>query len=200
MEDLRKARISAQPGPAVCGSTWLSRSSSWTNSAAGPTTEKSATAFFTLVSARYEQGSIILTSNKGFGEWGELLGDSVIASAVLDRLAAPQPHPQRARRELPPQREASGGTVSVATTTWAQRRRRPATTTTMPTDRIAEHYPGGSISPPATVGQISGRQMGVNPRMMMRAACLPPRNQPVQLFSLLRRSTGGSDVGRRSPT
>ena len=46
----------------------------------------SATAFFTLVSARYGRGSIILTSNKGFGEWGELLGDTVIASAVLDRL------------------------------------------------------------------------------------------------------------------
>ena len=45
-----------------------------------------ATAFFTLVSARYERGSIILTSNKGFGEWGELLGDTVIASAVLDRV------------------------------------------------------------------------------------------------------------------
>ena len=30
--------------------------------------------------------SIILTSNKGFGEWGELLGDTVIASAILDRL------------------------------------------------------------------------------------------------------------------
>ena len=43
-------------------------------------------AFLTLVSARYERGSIILTSNKGFGEWGELLGDTVIASAVLDRL------------------------------------------------------------------------------------------------------------------
>ena len=39
-----------------------------------------------LAVARYERGSIILTSNKGFGEWGELLGDSVIASAVLDRL------------------------------------------------------------------------------------------------------------------
>ena len=45
-----------------------------------------ATAYFTLVSARDERGSIILTSNKGFGEWGELLGDTVIASAVLDRL------------------------------------------------------------------------------------------------------------------
>ena len=38
------------------------------------------------MSARYERGSIILTSKKGFGEWRELLGDSVIASAVLDRL------------------------------------------------------------------------------------------------------------------
>ncbi len=38
------------------------------------------------MSARYERGSIILTSNNGFGEWGELLGDSVTASAALDRL------------------------------------------------------------------------------------------------------------------
>ena len=51
-----------------------------------PYDRESATAFFTLVSACYERGSIILTSNKGFGEWGELLGDTVIASAVLDRL------------------------------------------------------------------------------------------------------------------
>ena len=46
----------------------------------------SATAFFSLVSARYEKGSIILTSNKGFADWGELLGDTVIATAILDRL------------------------------------------------------------------------------------------------------------------
>ena len=51
-----------------------------------PYDRESATAFLTLVSARYERGSIILTSNKGFGEWGELLGDSVIAAAILDRL------------------------------------------------------------------------------------------------------------------
>ena len=41
---------------------------------------------FRLVSARYERGSIIQTLNKGFGEWGELLGDTVIASAILDQL------------------------------------------------------------------------------------------------------------------
>ena len=51
-----------------------------------PYDRDSATAFFTLVSAHYKRGSIILTSNKGFGEWGELQGDTVIASAVLDRL------------------------------------------------------------------------------------------------------------------
>ena len=39
-----------------------------------PYDRDAATAFFTLVSARYQRGSIILTSNKGFGEWGELLG------------------------------------------------------------------------------------------------------------------------------
>jgi len=45
-----------------------------------------ATSLFTLVAARYERGSIILTSNKGFAEWGEVLGDAVIATAILDRL------------------------------------------------------------------------------------------------------------------
>ena len=51
-----------------------------------PYDRDSATAFFSLVSARYERGSIILTSNKGFAEWGELLGDTVISTAILDRL------------------------------------------------------------------------------------------------------------------
>lgn len=40
--------------------------------------------FFQPISDRYERGSIILTSNKGFGEWGELMGDTVLATAVLD--------------------------------------------------------------------------------------------------------------------
>ena len=50
-----------------------------------PYDRESATAFFSLVSARYERGRIILTSNKGFADWGELLGDNVIATAILDR-------------------------------------------------------------------------------------------------------------------
>ena len=51
-----------------------------------PYDRDAATAFFSLVSARYERGSIVRTSNKGFGEWGDLLCDTVITSAVLDRL------------------------------------------------------------------------------------------------------------------
>ena len=51
-----------------------------------PCDRLAATAFFTLISARYERGSVVLTSNKGFGEWGEVLGDPVIATAILDRL------------------------------------------------------------------------------------------------------------------
>jgi len=42
--------------------------------------------FFQLVNARYEKGAIILTSNRGFAEWGEIFGDPVIAAALLDRL------------------------------------------------------------------------------------------------------------------
>lgn len=45
-----------------------------------------ATIFFQLVSARYERGSIILTSNKSYGDWGGIFGDPIIATAILDRL------------------------------------------------------------------------------------------------------------------
>ena len=41
---------------------------------------------FRLVSERYEHGSIILTSNKYFSDWGELLSDDILATALLDRL------------------------------------------------------------------------------------------------------------------
>jgi DNA replication protein DnaC len=42
--------------------------------------------FFQLVNARYERGAMILTSNRGFAEWGEVFGDAVVATALLDRL------------------------------------------------------------------------------------------------------------------
>jgi len=51
-----------------------------------PLDEMGAMIFFQLVSARYERGSIILTSNKSYGEWGSIFGDPIIATAILDRL------------------------------------------------------------------------------------------------------------------
>ncbi len=51
-----------------------------------PLDELGGTIFFQLVSARYERGSIILTSNKSYGEWGSIFGDPIIATAILDRL------------------------------------------------------------------------------------------------------------------
>lgn len=41
--------------------------------------------FFQLIIARYELGSIILTSNKSYGNWGSIFSDSIIATAILDR-------------------------------------------------------------------------------------------------------------------
>lgn len=100
-----------------------------------PVTPGGANLFFQLVNARYEKGAMILTSNRGFAEWGEVFGDPVVATALLDRLlhhavvipiegssyrmrehaalvpenirnaAAYQPAPQPRRRGRPPKRE-----------------------------------------------------------------------------------------------
>jgi DNA replication protein DnaC len=51
-----------------------------------PITASGTNLFFQVVNARYEKGSMILTSNKSFKEWGDIFGDSVAASAMLDRL------------------------------------------------------------------------------------------------------------------
>ena len=51
-----------------------------------PLDRRQANMVFQLVSRRYERGSMIVTSNKAFGEWGSILGDDVLASAILDRL------------------------------------------------------------------------------------------------------------------
>jgi DNA replication protein DnaC len=51
-----------------------------------PIDKQGANLFFQLISRRYEKNTTILTSNKSFTQWGEIFGDSIIASAVLDRL------------------------------------------------------------------------------------------------------------------
>ena len=51
-----------------------------------PVTQEGAVLFFQLVNARHERASTVLTSNKGFEEWGAVLGDEVMAAALIDRL------------------------------------------------------------------------------------------------------------------
>ena len=51
-----------------------------------PFEAQAANLFFQLVSARYERASLIVTSNKPFGRWGEVFGDPVVAAAMIDRL------------------------------------------------------------------------------------------------------------------
>jgi DNA replication protein DnaC len=51
-----------------------------------PIDRQGANLFFQLISRRYERGPVILTSNQSFTNWGEVFGDRVIATAILDRL------------------------------------------------------------------------------------------------------------------
>jgi hypothetical protein len=51
-----------------------------------PVASRQANLFFQLVSSRYERASMIVTSNKVFGRWGEVFGDDVVAAAMIDRL------------------------------------------------------------------------------------------------------------------
>ena len=51
-----------------------------------PFEAEAANLFFQLVSGRYERASLIVTSNKPFGRWGEVFGDDTVAAAMIDRL------------------------------------------------------------------------------------------------------------------
>lgn len=83
-------------------------SSSSTRSATSPSDTDAANLFFQLIATRYEQGSIIVTSNLPFGRWGEAFSDDVVAAAMIDRLVhhaevialSGESYRTRARREL----------------------------------------------------------------------------------------------------
>ncbi|WP_042431500.1 IS21-like element helper ATPase IstB [Streptacidiphilus anmyonensis] len=51
-----------------------------------PFEAEAANLFFQLISNRYERASVIVTSNKPFGRWGEVFGDETVAAAMIDRL------------------------------------------------------------------------------------------------------------------
>ena len=87
--------------------------------------------FFQLVAAQYERGVMILTSNRGFVEWGEVFGDPVVATALLDRLlhhavvvqiegSSYQP---RQHAELMPERVRSKAIINTPTPAPNPRRR-----------------------------------------------------------------------------
>ena len=51
-----------------------------------PVNQDGAVLFFQIINARHERASTVLTSNKGFEDWGGVLGDEVMAAALIDRL------------------------------------------------------------------------------------------------------------------
>ena len=51
-----------------------------------PLSREEASLFFRLLVRRYERASLIVTSNKSFGDWGDVFNDQVLATAILDRL------------------------------------------------------------------------------------------------------------------
>ena len=66
-----------------------------------PVSQDGAVLFFQLINARHERASTVLTSNKGFEEWGHVLGDEVMAAALIGPAAAPLPHRQHPGQQLP---------------------------------------------------------------------------------------------------
>ena len=53
-----------------------------------PVTQSGAVLFFQLINRRYGNALTVLTSNKGFEQWGRILGDEVMAAALLDPAGA----------------------------------------------------------------------------------------------------------------
>lgn len=51
-----------------------------------PMDQTSANWIFQVVTRRYDKGSIVLTSNRGFSDWGQVFADAVVAGAIVDRL------------------------------------------------------------------------------------------------------------------
>ena len=69
-----------------------------------PFEHEAANLFFQLVSSRYERASLIVTSNKPFGRWGEVFGDDTVAAAMIDRLVHHAEVALPQRRQLSAQR------------------------------------------------------------------------------------------------
>ena len=100
--------------------------------------------FFQLVNARYERGAMILTSNRGFAEWGDVFNDTVVATALLDRLLhhavvvqiEGSSYRLRQHNDLVPDHIRARALAQPSAVPPARRRRRPAK------DTSAHPHPG----------------------------------------------------------
>jgi UDP-N-acetylglucosamine transferase subunit ALG13 len=78
------------------------------------TEPEAANTFFQVVSFRYERASLIVTSNKPFGCWGEVFGDEVVVAAMIDGARPPRRGRLPPRRHLPARDRDLGRTTSAA--------------------------------------------------------------------------------------
>ena len=67
-----------------------------------PVSQTGAMLFFQLINRRYERASTVLTSNKGFEEWGQILGDEVMAAALIDSAGPGRSSARTFRHRLSP--------------------------------------------------------------------------------------------------
>ena len=100
--------------------------------------------FFQLVNARYERGAMILTSNRGFAEWGDVFNDTVVATALLDRLLhhavvvqiEGSSYRLRQHNDLVPDHIRARALTQTSSVATQKRRGRP------PKDRSVDHVTG----------------------------------------------------------
>jgi hypothetical protein len=117
--------------------------------------------FFQLVNARYERGAMILTSNRGFVEWGEVFGDPVVATALLDRLLhhavviqiEGSSYRLRTHADLVPEHIRSNALIPPPALTAAQAPRSAA-------QKWSHRSLNRLITNPAKVGKIAGPKLG----------------------------------------
>ncbi|GAB0055850.1 hypothetical protein SIID45300_00148 [Candidatus Magnetaquicoccaceae bacterium FCR-1] len=123
-----------------------------------PLEANAAYLFFQLVSKRYERGSMLVTRNRGVGEWGEVFGDPVVATAIP---GSPRPNwrapPKDSARSSPTIRMASlpGPHISLRsgqTRTWCAWSSAPAARYPRPAETDSDHpSPAADIPPCSTV-------------------------------------------------
>lgn len=118
----------------------------------------SAKLLFRLVSRRYERGSILITSNQSLAGWGQVFGDQVIATAILDRLLHHSTIVNIKGESYRSRRSARLGCRRVASRTWPRRSpwRSRAADCAAPRRKAKERRGGGGWPPPTHTRRYAG--------------------------------------------